>query len=81
MVLSSSAAVELGVFLESPLGSQSSFRVGACTCAFLPSCSSSVTLPVVPGASVKKPARDKVMRKEADMRKGCSDFRDPSGNS
>ena len=30
---------------ESPQGSQSSSRVGACTCAFLPSCSSSVTLP------------------------------------
>ena len=35
----------LGVLLESPQGSQSSSRVGACTCAFLPSCSSSVTLP------------------------------------
>ena len=35
----------LGVFLESPQGSQSSSRVGACTCAFHPSCSSSVTLP------------------------------------
>ena len=35
----------------------------------------------VPGASVRKPARDKVMRKEADIRKACSDFRDPSGNS
>ena len=33
------------------------------------------------GASVKNPARDKVMRKEADIRKACSDFRDPSGNS
>ena len=33
------------VLLESPQGSQSSSRVGACTCAFLPSCSSSVTLP------------------------------------
>ena len=32
------------------------------------------------GASVSKPARDKVMRKEADIRKACSDFRDPSGN-
>ena len=37
--------MHLGVFLESPQGSQSSSRVGACTCAFLPSCSSSVTLP------------------------------------
>ena len=37
--------MDLGVLLESPQGSQSSFRVGACTCAFLPSCSSSVTLP------------------------------------
>ena len=37
--------MELGVFLESPQGSQSSSQVGACTCSFLPSCSSSVTLP------------------------------------
>ena len=37
--------------------------------------------PLLPGASVRKPARDKVMRKEADIRKACSDFRDPSGNS
>ena len=36
--------MDLGVLLESPQGSQSSSRVGACTCAFLPSCSSSVTL-------------------------------------
>ena len=35
----------LGVLLESPLGSHSSSRVRACTCVFLPSCSSSVTLP------------------------------------
>ena len=35
----------------------------------------------MPGASVRNPARDKVMRKEADIRKACSDFRDPSGNS
>ena len=41
----SSADMDLGVLLESPQGSQSSSRVGACTCAFLPSCSSSVTLP------------------------------------
>ena len=34
------------VLLESPQGSQSSSRVGACTCAFLPCCSSSVTLPI-----------------------------------
>ena len=34
----------------------------------------------LPGASVRNPARDKVMRKEADIRKACSDFRDPSGN-
>ena len=33
------------------------------------------------GASVRNPACDKVMRKEADIRKACSDFRDPSGNS
>ena len=36
---------------------------------------------VVPGASVRNPTHDKVMRKEADIRKACSDFRDPSGNS
>ena len=41
----SSADMDLGVILLSPHGSQSSSRVGACTCAFLPSCSSSVTLP------------------------------------
>ena len=37
--------MHLGVLLESPQWSQSSSRVGSCTCAFLPSCSSSVTLP------------------------------------
>ena len=37
--------MDLGILLESPQGSQSSSQVGACTCAFLPSCSSSVTLP------------------------------------
>ena len=37
--------MDLGVLLESPQGSQSSSRVGACRCAFLPRCSSSVTLP------------------------------------
>ena len=41
----SSADMDLGVLLESPQGSLSSSRVGACTCAFLPSCSSSVALP------------------------------------
>ena len=41
----SSADMDLGVLLQSPQGSQSSSRVGACPCAFLPSCSSSVTLP------------------------------------
>ena len=35
----------LGYFWSPPKGSQSSSRMGACTCAFLPSCSSSVTLP------------------------------------
>ena len=35
----------LGVLLESPQGRQSSSRVGACTCAFLPRCSSGVKLP------------------------------------
>ena len=35
----------------------------------------------MPGASVRNPARDKVLRKEADIRKACSDFRGPSGNS
>ena len=39
-----SADMNLGVLLKSPQGSQSSSRVGACTCTFLPSCSSSVTL-------------------------------------
>ena len=38
--------MDLGVLLESAQGSQSSTRVGACTCAFLPSCSSCVTLPL-----------------------------------
>ena len=38
--------MDLGVLLESPQGSQSTSRVGACTCAFLPSSSSRVTLPV-----------------------------------
>ena len=37
--------MDLGVLLESSQGSQSSSRVGSCTCPFLPSCSSSVTLP------------------------------------
>ena len=41
----SRADMDLGVLLESPQGSQSSSRVGACTCAFLQSCSSSVTFP------------------------------------
>ena len=41
----SSADMDLGVLLESPQWSQSSSPVGACTCAFLPSCSSSVTIP------------------------------------
>ena len=41
----SSADMDFGVLLESPQGSQSSSRVAACTCAFLPSFSSSVTLP------------------------------------
>ena len=34
----------LSVLLETHLGSQSSSRVGACTCHFLTTCSSSVTL-------------------------------------
>ena len=38
--------MDLGVLLESPQGSHSTSRVGACTCAFLPSSSSSVTLPI-----------------------------------
>ena len=42
----SSADMDPGVLLESAQASQSSSRVGACTCAFLPSCSSSVTLPI-----------------------------------
>ena len=35
----------LGYFWSLPQWSQSSSRVGACTCAFLPSCSRIVTLP------------------------------------
>ena len=42
----SSADMNLGVLPESPQGRQSSSQVGACTRTFLPSCSSSVTLPV-----------------------------------
>ena len=41
----SSADMDLGVLLESPQARQSSSAVAACTCAFLPSCSSSVALP------------------------------------
>ena len=37
--------MDLGLLLESPQESQSSSRVGACTCAFLPSSSCSVALP------------------------------------
>ena len=37
--------MDLGVFLESPQGSQASSRVGACTSAFLSSWSSIVALP------------------------------------
>ena len=37
---------DLGVILESPQGTQSSSRVGACTCDFLPRLSSIVMLPV-----------------------------------
>ena len=40
-----SADMNLGLILESPQGSQSLFRVGACTCNFLPNCSSIVRLP------------------------------------
>ena len=40
-----SADMDLGVLLESPQGSQSSSRLGACTSDLLPSSSSSVTLP------------------------------------
>ena len=40
-----SADMNVGFLLESPQGSQSSSRVGACTCAFLPSSSSSVRHP------------------------------------
>ena len=36
--------MDLGVLLESPQGTQSSSRVGVLTCAFLPSCSSSVAI-------------------------------------
>ena len=38
--------MDLGVLLESPQGSKSSSRMGACTCPFLSSGSSNVTLPV-----------------------------------
>ena len=38
--------MDLGVLLESPQGSKSSSQMGACTCAFLHSGSSSVTLPI-----------------------------------
>ena len=41
----SRADMDLGGLLESPQGSQSSSRVWAFTCAFLPNCSSSFTLP------------------------------------
>ena len=41
----SSADMDLGVLLESPQARQSLSAVGACTCTFLPSCSSSVALP------------------------------------
>ena len=41
----SSVDMDLGGLLDSPQGSQSSSRVGACTCAFFPSCSSNVPLP------------------------------------
>ena len=43
-VFPSSADMDLGVLLESPQGSQSLSRVGACSCAFISSSSSSVTL-------------------------------------
>ena len=42
----SSADMDLGVLLESPQSSQTSSRVGAWACPFLPSSSISVTLPV-----------------------------------
>ena len=38
--------MDLGVLLESSQGSHFSSRVGACSCAFLPSCSIIVTLPI-----------------------------------
>ena len=41
----SRADMDLGGLLESPQGSQSSSRVWAFTCAFLPSCNSSFTRP------------------------------------
>ena len=42
----SSADMDLEGLLESPQGSQSLSSLVPCTCAFLPSCSSSVTLPL-----------------------------------
>ena len=41
----SSPDMDVGLLLEALQGRHSSSRVGACTCAFLSSCSSSVTLP------------------------------------
>ena len=41
----SSADMDLGVLLESPQGSQSSSRVGACTCAFLPNVAAVLRFP------------------------------------
>ena len=38
--------MDFGVRLKSPQGSESLAREGACTWAFVPSCSSSVTLPI-----------------------------------
>ena len=37
--------MDLGVLLESPQGNQTSSRVGACTCAFLPSCRAGSRIP------------------------------------
>ena len=40
----------------------------------------SMPVPKTAGSQCEEAARDKAMRKVADIRKACSDFRDPSGN-
>ena len=45
--------------------------------AFFGSLNNRCALGSVPGASVRNPSRNKVMRKEADIRKACSDSGTP----